>query len=461
MATRISSMCIRGLGALPGRFATSLPNHLATYKFHKWLNTSPARLGLVTFKLADIGEGIAEVELLKNYKKVGEEIEEMEQVCEVQSDKAAVEITSRYSGLIKKIYNNEGDVIKIGAPLMDIEVEGEGDDEAPEPVAEAPKAPPKEAPKAAAPAAGAGKKGGEAAPAVRRLAKELGVDLANVAGSGKGGRITKEDVEAAAKGGAPAASPAGAVGAAATPIITLPTRPPKENVEVPIRGFARAMVKSMEASLKVPHMNVGDEIDVSKLMELRAELRPVVEKTFGLKLTVTPLVIKAFSLALLKYPILNSKIDPSGDKYTQFGSHNISMAIDTPNGLVVPNIKNVQDLNVVEIQSELSRLQKLSQDNKLSNADLTGGTVSISNVGVIGGTYVKAILFDGQALIFALGKTQALPRFDDKGTVVKSQVMNVGYSADHRHVDGATVARFATELKMYLENPGMMLLRMA
>jgi len=433
--------------------------------------SSSRHFGVVTFKLADIGEGIAEVELLKNYKNVGDVVEEMEEVCEVQSDKAAVEITSRYSGKVIKLYHNVGEIVKIGAPLMDIEVEGAGDTkETPE--------------KKAAPAAASGAKGKTASaakasdeghgdgevltsPVVRRLAKELGVDLSQVKGSGKGGRITKEDVEDFAMGiGAQAKTP---TPAAAAPVQSAPATsaplPPRpvvvgrnETISVPVKGYGRAMVKSMTDALKVPHMNIGEEVDMTELLEIRSSLKTLLEKSKQ-KLTITPFIIKALSCAMTKVPIMNSKFDiASNDKYTLYGAHNISIAIDTPNGLVVPSIKNVESLNVLEIQQELTRLVTLAESNKLSQADLTGGTVSLSNVGVIGGTYVKAILFDGQASIIALGRVMKQPRYDANGQIVPRSIMNVAISADHRHIDGATAARFASELKNYIENPGLFLL---
>lgn len=445
-------------------FTTLFPCH------RRWLNTSPPDYGVVNFKLADIGEGIAEVELLQWHKNVGDQMEEMEPVCVVQSDKAAVEITSRFTGTVVDLKYKVGDMIKIGDVLMRIDCEGEEDEPAP------PSAPQKEVPVEksveAQQAVKADNIGGVsvAVPAARRLAKELGIDISQVKGSGKGGRITKEDVEAHAKdgGGTSTSSTAASAHPSAgpseipmtpSPPIAVPSRPPRENRTIQLRGFARAMFKSMTETANVPHLNIGDELDVTDLLRMRARMKGTVEKEYGLKLTMTSLFVKAVSLALNKHPILNSKL-ASDTEVTIFGSHNISMAIDTPHGLVVPNIKNVQDLSVIEIQSELVRLQQLAQSNKLSNDDLSGGTVCISNVGVIAGTYVKALLFDKQAMIIGIGKTQQLPRFNERKEVVARDILNVGISADHRHCDGATVARYIADLKQYLEGPETMLLHM-
>eukprot|EP00922_Rhytidocystis_sp_ex-Travisia-forbesii_P069220 GHVS01103274.1.p1 GENE.GHVS01103274.1~~GHVS01103274.1.p1 ORF type:complete len:464 (-),score=61.73 GHVS01103274.1:463-1854(-) len=430
--------------------------------YRRPFHSSRHLLGIVKFNLADIGEGIAEVELLKWHKNVGEKVEEMEAICEVQSDKAAVEITSRYTGTILELKHKVGELIKIGDVLISLDCPDEPDSEETTTALPPSAAPTKSEPSIGSSRDSAGE--GVAIPAARRLAKELGVDISMVKGTGRGGRITKDDVEAHAKGGAapaaraPVAAPVAPSPQAAAPI-KVPTRPQKENRTVQLRGFRRAMVKSMTETAKIPHLNIGEEIDVTNLMNMRIQMKAAVEKEYGIRLTVTSLIVKAVSLALHKHPILNSKLT-SDSEYTISGSHNVSIAIDTPSGLVVPNMKNVQDMNIMEIQSELQRLQQLAQTNKLSADDLTGGTVCISNVGVIAGTYVKALLFDNQSMIIGIGKTQTVPKFNDKGEVVPRQVLNFGFSADHRHCDGATVARYTADLKQYLEEPELMLLHM-
>eukprot|EP00921_Rhytidocystis_pertsovi_P017117 GHVQ01026910.1.p1 GENE.GHVQ01026910.1~~GHVQ01026910.1.p1 ORF type:complete len:514 (-),score=60.18 GHVQ01026910.1:2106-3647(-) len=466
------SRMLNSVSGSRNQFTRGWPTH---HKDCKTMHTSATRLGLVNFKLADIGEGIAEVELLKWHKKTGDALEEMEAVCEVQSDKAAVEITSRYTGKILNLKHNVGDMIKIGDVLLSIDVEGDGEplDQAAASTVEA-SSPDPTVQQRPASLTGTACSSGEsvAVPAARRLAKELGVDINLVKGSGKHGRISKEDVEnfhksGGAVGGAPCASAAqqavgpmtghGVAGTPTAPVGVM--RPPRENVQVLLRGYARAMAKSMTETAKIPHLNIGDEFDITELVALRLKMKSLVQKEHNMKLTMTPWIVKAVSLALNKHPILNSKFD-NESQYTMYGSHNISIAIDTSNGLVVPNIKNVQDLSVLEIQSELFRLQQLAASNKLSPGDLTGGTVSISNVGVIAGTYVKALLFDNQAMIIGLGRTHTVPKFDSNGQVVPRQVMHCAFSADHRHCDGATVARYNAELKRYLESPELMVLYM-
>merc|ERR1712039_855884 len=166
---------------------------------------------------------------------------------------------------------------------------------------------------------------------------------------------------------------------------------------------------------------------------------------------------KALSLALYEHPIVNSKFGPTDANpptYTLYGNHNISVAIDTPHGLVVPNIKDVGNLTLLEIQQEISRLAAAAKDNKLALPDIKGGTITLSNVGVIGTKDPRPILFDGHAVIGATGRTMTLPRYNAKGELVPRQIMNIRWVGDHRHLDGATLARFSNSFKRYIEDPG-------
>lgn len=431
-----------------------------------FFTVSHPRHGIVCFKLADIGEGIAAVELTKWYKKIGDNIEEMEELCEVQSDKAAVEITSRYTGKIVKMYAKEGDSVKVGGPLVDIDSPDFDDSHSSPPQTsspshEEPKGAETHQPEKQSPPASSSKGGeGLASPAVRRLAKEKGVDLGSIAGSGARGAITKEDILKYLASGTASGTPAhsGASHAPPTP------KTSRENREVPLQGFSKAMVKSMNESLKVPHMNIGDEYDVTRLSSMRQVLNKELAAQ-DVRVSLTAFLIKAMSIAMDEYPIVNSKFNiATQNSYTEFGSHNVSVAIDSPGGLVVPCVKNVQDLTLIDIQRELVRLQGLAKTNRLSPSDLTGGTISLSNVGVISGTYIHPLLFDGQAVIVGVGRVRRLPRFveheaaDGVETALEARdIINCSFSADHRHCDGATITRFSKRIKTLLENPELML----
>jgi 2-oxoisovalerate dehydrogenase E2 component (dihydrolipoyl transacylase) len=219
----------------------------------------------------------------------------------------------------------------------------------------------------------------------------------------------------------------------------------------------KGMVKSMAESLNTPYMALGEEIDMTNMVALQKALKGTSEKAYGTKVTVTSFMIKALSLALNDHPKVNSKFGPADanpPRYTVYGSHNICVAIDSPYGLVVPNIKDVGNLTVVEIQRELVRLAAAAKENKLALNDIKGGTITLSNVGVIGTKDPRPILFDGQAVIGATGRTMVLPRYNEKMELVPRQLMMVRWVGDHRHLDGATLARFSNSFKKYMEDPG-------
>ncbi|ELV10510.1 Lipoamide acyltransferase component of branched-chain alpha-keto acid dehydrogenase complex, mitochondrial [Tupaia chinensis] len=403
---------------------------------HRLLKTTAALHGqVVQFKLSDIGEGIREVTVKEWYVKEGDTVSQFDSICEVQSDKASVTITSRYDGVIKKLYYNLDDIAYVGKPLVDIETEALKDSE--EDVVETPAVSHDEHTHQEI-------KGQKtlATPAVRRLAMENNIKLSEVVGSGKDGRILKEDIlnylEKQTGAILPPSPKAEIVPPPPKPkdkTIPMPvSKPPvftgKDKTE-PIKGFQKAMVKTMSAALKIPHFGYCDEVDLTELVKLREELKPIALAR-GIKLSFMPFFLKA--------------------------SHNIGIAMDTEQGLIVPNVKNVQVCSIFEIAMELNRLQKLGSAGQLSTTDLTGGTFTLSNIGSIGGSYAKPVILPPEVAIGALGSIKALPRFNQEGEVYKAQIMNVSWSADHRVIDGATMSRFSNLWKSYLENPAFMLL---
>uniref|UniRef100_A0AAV1V5B3 Dihydrolipoamide acetyltransferase component of pyruvate dehydrogenase complex n=1 Tax=Peronospora matthiolae TaxID=2874970 RepID=A0AAV1V5B3_9STRA len=460
-----------------------------------------AALPEIPFKLADIGEGIAEVEVLQWFVKRGDEVKQFQNVCEVQSDKATVEITSRYDGVVAKVHYEVGDMAKVGSTLVDIDVDDATAAKqaggkkkkvlsgapvpraAPAPVvdstvsAAATTVAPSEAlvEMTAVPVLSGSSvvpRGGQSneklltSPSVRRLAMEHSIDLHDVDGTGPEGRILKGDLldyirlQATQSQGAEtlAYEPDAAVpspiedGGRATYM--------QQDTVVPLSMMQKMMTKSMNAALRIPHFGYGDEVQMDALYELRKELNPLAELR-GVKLSFMPFIIKAASLALKQYPILNSSVNESETELTLIASHNISVAMDTPTGLIVPNVKNVQMKSIIEIGEDLNRLQRLAVAGKLTPTDLCGGTFSISNIGSIGGTYMSPVLMVPQVAIGAVGRIQQLPRYDEEGEVRPMRVMNVSWSGDHRVIDGATMARFSNEWKGYLETPVSMLTEMS
>lgn len=217
------------------------------------------------------------------------------------------------------------------------------------------------------------------------------------------------------------------------------------------------MVKTMTAALRIPHFGYCDEVDMTTLVELREDLKPLAESR-GVRLSFMPFFLKAASLGLLQYPILNASLDDNCQNITYKAAHNIGIAMDTQQGLIVPNVKNIQVRSIFEIAAELNRLQSLGSSGQLTATDLTGGTFTLSNIGSIGGTYAKPVIMPPEVAIGAIGKMQVVPRFDSRGQVVKAQIVNISWSADHRIIDGATMSRFSNLWKSYLENPSSMLL---
>lgn len=291
-----------------------------------------------------------------------------------------------------------------------------------------------------------------ATPAVRRIAREKGIDLVSVQGSGKYGRVLKEDIFNHFESPSPTSqgSPSSQV---STPSISYQL----EDREVPVRGIQRAMVKSMTAAWQIPHMGLGEEIIFTEIHALRESMKPYAAQ-HNIKLSYLPFLVKACSLALKQFPDLNAYTNQDCSAVTIKGSHNIGIAMDTPSGLIVPNIKNVQDLSILEIAKRINELQELGKQGRLTKEHLDGGTFTLSNVGAIGGTYASPVLFPPQVAIGVFGRIQTLPRFDANGNVVATKLSNFSWSADHRVVDGATLARFSNAVKTFVESPNTMLL---
>lgn len=401
----------------------------------------------VSFKLSDIGEGITEVVIKEWYVKPGDVVKQFDNICEVQSDKASVTITSRYDGKISKLYYNVDDTAMVGKPLVDIE-------------AEEPEGTAKETEVSTEPAQSTMEQtvikpevqtdsDDEitqkvmdkvlATPAVRRFAREYQVPIESVSGTGKHGRVLKEDILAYHQ--------------------KLHSKQPEEGKEISadkrvrITGIRKAMLKTMTKANTIPHFTYADEVSVAKLVELRSQMKTI----NGIKITYLPFFVKAISKCLSEYQILNSSLDENLEHVVYKSHHNIGIAVDSPQGLQVPNIKNVEKLNIVEIATSINRLQKLGLEGRLRPEDLSGGTFTISNIGSIGGMFATPVILPPEVGIVAIGKIQALPRFNSDGNIVRDQVMCINWSADHRIIDGATVAKFSNLWKELIQNPHQLL----
>lgn len=302
--------------------------------------------------------------------------------------------------------------------------------------------------------AAASKHASLATPAVRRICRELGVEITQVPGTGKDGRVLKEDVMRFMENQSTGAT----AQATSSPAVEVT----QEEQVVPLTPIQAQMYKTMTASLSIPHFLYADEVAFDSLAEIRAVIQKGLSKESNLKITNLAFIIKAVSMALKNYPILNARVNTEGAKpsLTYRKSHNIGVAMDTESGLVVPNIKNVQDLTVLDVAREITRLASLARERKLTPSDLKGGTITVSNIGPIGGTVVSPVIIPGEVAILGVGRGKAVPAFDDHGNVVRKTISHFSWSADHRVIDGATMARMASEVKRLLEHPGEMLARL-
>jgi len=406
------------------------------------------------FRFPDVGEGITEGEIVRWLVREGEEIAADQPFAEIETDKAVVEIPSPFAGTVLKLYGQEKDIIKVGAPLIAVGAKGEAVTEAPAPAGVPASAPAKakEAPPvgpAAAAAATVAPTGATmtavlTTPRVRQFAKELGVDLAAVRGTGPAGRITEDDVRAAKAKPAEAPKPAFKI-------------KPKFDFygsleRLPLRGIRRATAKHMRESLDhAAHVTHVDEADASPLAALREKLKAGAESR-EIKLTYLPLIVKAVVEALKLHPMLNSSLDEEGGEIIVKKYYNIGIAVDVPDGLIVPVVKMAEQKSVLEIAAEIRDLAQAARDRKLDLGDLKGGTFSITNVGVIGGDFATPIINYPEVAILATMKIAERARVVD-GRIVAKLILPLCLSFDHRVVDGAAAARFMKDLVRLLEAP--------
>lgn len=295
-----------------------------------------------------------------------------------------------------------------------------------------------------------------ATPAVRHSAREFGVEISQISGTGKDGRVLKEDIVAFMK----------RRDSRTTPPLPATFTFGGASISEEKRSLTvieSQMFKAMTKSLTIPHFLYSDEVHLDPLRRIRAIINKSLNKNLLMqKVTYMPFIIKAVSQALETYPILNSRLDLGGEtpQLVMRPQHNIGIAMDTPVGLLVPNIKNVRSLSILEIAAELGRLKAAGVEGKLSPADLQGGTITVSNIGNIGGTVVAPVIVASEVAILGMGRARTVPAFDTAGAVIPKTVANLSWSADHRVVDGATLARMAAMVKSFVEEPESMLARM-
>ena len=440
--------------------------------------------GVFQFKLPDIGEGIAEGEIVKIDVKVGDTIAEDDILFEVQNDKSVEEIPSPVSGTITAVLVSEGTVARVGDVIVEIAAEGVA------PVASAaPAASPAPAPAAPAaspaPAAPAQPTGVPAAsnpgklvlamPSVRQYAREKGVDITAVVPTGKGGRVTREDIDnfggapvASAAPAAsrvveatPAASPAPAAQAApaaksepAKPFVGSAEREERVKLTPMRKAISKAMVNSKHTA---PHVTLHDQVEVSKLWDHRKKFKDVAAAQ-GTKLTFLPYVVKALAVAMKKYPVLNASIDDATQEIVYKNYINIGIATDTDLGLFVPNIKDANTKSMFGIADEINALAAKAHEGKLTAADMGHGTITISNIGSVGGGWFTPVINYPEVAILGVGTIVREPVINENDEIVIGRNMKLSLSFDHRIVDGATAQKAMNELKRLLADPELLLM---
>lgn len=415
------------------------------------------------FKLPDVGEGIHEGEIVKLHVREGDTIQEFDIFAEVQTDKAVVEVPSPVTGTVKEIKVREGDVALVHSAIAVIDTEGElPDDEgqAEESTEETVAEESREEKKESAPVAS---KNVAAMPSVRKLARELGVDITQVAGSGKNGRILADDVKRFAEGGQGGQPEVEEVKAATKPDVQeqqTAVEPAGREERIPLRGIRRTIAKRMvESKHTAPHVNLMDEVDVTELIELRKWGKPIAQER-DIKLTYLPFIIKAVIAALREYPALNASIDDEHEEIVIKHYYNIGLAAATDNGLMVPVIKEADRKSVFELAGEVTEKATKARDMKLDVSEMKGSTFTISNLGGFGGQFFTPIINYPEVAILGVGTIKEKPVVHEGEIVIRPQ-MFVTLSFDHRLVDGDLAARFMRRFKQLMENPKLLMMEMS
>ncbi len=424
-------------------------------------------MGEHLIKLPDVGEGVAEAELVEWMVDIGANVREDEVLAAVMTDKATVEIPSPVEGKIIWQGAKIGDVMAVGSPLIRLEVEGEGNvkpgDEPPAESAPAPKETPK-APAAQKPAPKPDAKTGPAParqpvhagngaapraegekplapPAVRKRAAEAGVDLRRVIGTGPAGRISHEDLDAYFENSG--AAPAGGSLVRNTGV-----------TDVPVIGMRRKIAEKMEAAhARIVPITYVDEVDVTALEELRMQLNET-RKEGRAKLTILPFLMRAMVKAISEQPHLNAIYDDEAGVVHQHGGCHIGIAAQTPGGLMVPVVRHAEARDIWDCAAEVGRLSEAAKTGKAAREELSGSTITITSLGAIGGIVTTPVINHPEVAIIGVNKMQVLPRWDGQEFRPR-KIMNLSSSFDHRVVDGWDAAVFVQRIKTLLENPAM------
>lgn len=412
------------------------------------------------FRFPDIGEGLTEGEIVRWLVNEGDEVKEGQPLVEVETDKALAEIPSPRTGVILKILAKEKEIVKVGQVIVIIGEKGEVLAPAPEKprsvgvVGELEEAPEETVVK---PLEGEALQPAFvsehvlATPAVRGLAKELGIDIQKVKGSGPEGRVLEKDVREFAEKMEKPLEPGKKI-----------TKVKKYDLygyveRIPLRGVRRSIAKAMvKSKYTAPHVTTIDEAEITELWKIREKEKRAAEKK-GIKLTILPFIIKAVIAGLTEHPYLNATLDDENEEIILKKYYNIGVATDTPEGLMVPVVKNAKDKSILQIAQELTLLVEKARNRTIDLADLKGGTFTLTNFGALGGIFGTPIINHPEVAILGVGKMREMPVVRN-GRMVVRKMLPLSLSFDHRVVDGAEGARFLNTVIARLEDPNLILL---
>ncbi|MBO2943012.1 2-oxo acid dehydrogenase subunit E2 [Paenibacillus sp. F411] len=434
------------------------------------------------YRFPELGEGLHEGEIIKMHIKPGDKVTDDDIIMEVQNDKAVVEVPCPVNGTVQEVFAKDGQVCRVGEVVAIIDAEGEipeqevqeneqsaqevdasqgGVDTDSSPAADAPADSKQGGAESSAPAAP--NKDVLATPSVRKFAREQGVDLSQVSGSGNNGKITREDVEAFKNGGgqAPAqkaeAAPVEEAAEAAVPAAAAPSDARAEEERVPFKGIRKAISNAMvKSAYTAPHVTIMDEVDVTELVAFRTRMKPIAEKK-GTKVTYLPFIVKALVAACRQFPALNAMIDEESNEIVYKKYYNIGIATDTDSGLIVPVIKDADRKSIWMIADSIRDLASRGRDGKLSPNEMRGSTISITNIGSAGGMFFTPIINFPEVAILGTGRISEKPVVKN-GEIVAAPVMALSLSFDHRIIDGATAQNFMNYIKQLLANPELLVM---
>jgi pyruvate dehydrogenase E2 component (dihydrolipoamide acetyltransferase) len=421
--------------------------------------------------LPELGEGVSEGELVNWLVKPGDKISADQTIAEIMTDKATVEVPSPTAGTVKEIKFKEGDIVAVGKVMLVLETTGTSTTLAATSVASANNGKMAPAPAVALSASGldvyppvAGSRV-LATPATRRLAREMNIDINQIHGSGLAGRVTRDDVQhwqgaGAIVAGQPLIQKSSA--AASTAVIAKPAyQGPAGAIEerVPLKGIRKKIAENMQLYKQiVPHFTLMEEADVTALVQLRTDVKAQAEK-IGVKITYLPFVIKSLIATMQEFPMFNASIDDAAQEIVYKKYFNIGFAADTAQGLLVPVIKNADQKTLAEISREIVELSNRARDGKLNPDEMKGATITVTNIGSVGGMYATPIINHPEVAIIGMYKISDKPVLRD-GELAFIKSMNFTVTADHRLIDGAVAARFMKAFVGRLENPGALMLDM-